>query len=174
MQRLCRRRQARASPAGCWPTPVSYTHLGLVDATVGRIIFNNPVPQNLGYIDRTDPEHWLEYEVSFRVTKKTLPDIISRCMTRNGSRKCAKMLDAIKAQGYKYSTLSAISVAVCDAVIPPQKDELIADADKQVSQVSKLFNRGLISENERYAQTITRVYHPTRPSMPSMPSPTVK
>ena len=127
---------------------------GLVEATVGRIIFNNPVPQNLGYIDRTDPEHWLEYEVSFRVTKKTLPDIISRCMTRNGSRKCAKMLDAIKAQGYKYSTLSAISVAVCDAVIPPQKDELIADADKQVSQVSKLFNRGLISENERYSQTI--------------------
>ena len=127
---------------------------GLVDATVGRIIFNNPVPQNLGYIDRTDPEHWLEYEVSFRVTKKTLPDIISRCMTRNGTHKCAKMLDAIKAQGYKYSTLSAISVAVCDAVIPPQKDELIAEADKQVSQVSKLFNRGLISENERYTQTI--------------------
>ena len=79
------------------------------------------MPQNLGYIDRTDPEHWLEYEVSFRVTKKTLPDIISRCMTRNGTRACAKMLDAIKAQGYKYSTLSAISVAVCDAVIPPQK-----------------------------------------------------
>ena len=129
-------------------------HTGLVDATVGRIIFNTPVPQNLGYIDRTDPEHWLEYEVSFRVTKKTLPDIISRCMTRNGTRTCAKMLDAIKAQGYKYSTLSAISVAVCDAVIPPQKDELIADADKQVSQVNKLFNRGLISENERYTQTI--------------------
>ena len=76
-------------------------HTGLVDATVGRIIFNTPVPQNLGYIDRTDPEHWLEYEVSFRVTKKTLPDIISRCMTRNGTRTCAKMLDAIKAQGYK-------------------------------------------------------------------------
>ena len=127
---------------------------GLVDATVGRIIFNNPVPQNLGYIDRTDPEHWLEYEVSFRVTKKTLPDIISRCMTRNGTRACAKMLDAIKAQGYKYSTLSAISVAVCDAVIPPQKSEIIADADKKVSQVSKLFNRGLISDNERYNQTI--------------------
>ena len=127
---------------------------GLVDATVGRIIWNNPVPQNLGYIDRTDPEHWLEYEVSFRVTKKTLPDIISRCMTRNGSRKCAKMLDAIKAQGYKYSTLSAISVAVCDAVIPPQKQELIAEADQQIAKVGKLFNRGLISDNERYNQTI--------------------
>ena len=127
---------------------------GLVETTVGRIIFNNPVPQNLGYIDRTDPEHWLEYEVSFRVTKKTLPDIISRCMTRNGTRKCAKMLDAIKAQGYKYSTLSAISVAVCDAVIPPQKQELIAEADQQIAKVGKLFNRGLISDNERYNQTI--------------------
>ena len=127
---------------------------GLVDATAGRIIFNNPIPQNLGYVDRTDPEHWLEYEVSFRVTKKTLPEIISRCMTRNGTRKCAKMLDAIKAQGYKYSTLSAISVAVCDAVIPPQKQELIAEADQQIAKVGKLFNRGLISDNERYNQTI--------------------
>ena len=88
------------------------------------------------------------------MTKKTLPDIISRCMTRNGTRKCAKMLDAIKAQGYKYSTLSAISVAVCDAVIPPQKQELIAEADQQISKVGKLFNRGLISDNERYNQTI--------------------
>ncbi|MDY2785591.1 MAG: DNA-directed RNA polymerase subunit beta', partial [Faecalibacterium sp.] len=86
--------------------------------------------------------------------KKTLPDIISRCMTRNGSRKCAKMLDAIKAQGYKYSTLSAISVAVCDAVIPPQKQELIAEADKEIAKVGKLFNRGLISDNERYNKTI--------------------
>ena len=125
-----------------------------MDATAGRIIFNNPIPQNLGYVDRTDPEHWLEYEVSFRVTKKTLPEIISRCMTRNGTRKCAKMLDAIKAQGYKYSTLSAISVAVCDAVIPPQKQELIAEADKEIAKVGKLFNRGLISDNERYNKTI--------------------
>ena len=127
---------------------------GIVDTTVGRIIFNTPVPQNLGYVDRTDPAHWLDYEVSFRVTKKTLPDIISRCMTRNGTRACAKMLDAIKSQGYKYSTLSAISVAVCDAVIPPQKAELIAEADKQVAQIGKLFNRGLISEEERYKKTI--------------------
>ena len=88
------------------------------------------------------------------MTKKTLPEIISRCMTRNGTRKCAKMLDAIKAQGYKYSTLSAISVAVCDAVIPPQKQELIAEADKEIAKVGKLFNRGLISDNERYNKTI--------------------
>jgi DNA-directed RNA polymerase subunit beta' len=127
---------------------------GLVDTTVGSIIFNTPVPQNLGYVDREDPEHCLEYEVGFRVTKKTLPDIISRCLTRNGTRACAKMLDAIKNQGYKYSTISAISVAVCDAVIPPQKAELVADADQQVSKVTKLFNRGLISDGERYTQVI--------------------
>ena len=127
---------------------------GLVDATVGRIIFNTPVPQNLGYIDRTDPEHWLEYEVSFRVTKKTLPEIISRCMTRNGTRKCAKMLDAIKAQGYKYSTLSAITVAVPDAIMPEEKPAILAAADKKIEKVMKNFNRGLISENERYSQTI--------------------
>jgi DNA-directed RNA polymerase subunit beta' len=88
------------------------------------------------------------------VTKKTLPDIISRCLTRNGTRACAKMLDSIKNQGYKYSTISAISVAVCDAVIPPQKAELVAEADQQVSKVTKLFNRGLISDGERYTQVI--------------------
>ena len=127
---------------------------GMVEATVGRIIFNTPIPQDLGYIDRNDPETKLDYEVSFRVTKKTLPDIISRCLTCHGTRACAKMLDAIKNQGYKYSTKSAISVAVCDAVIPPQKQELIADADKQVSKIAKLFHKGLISERERYEKVI--------------------
>ncbi len=129
-------------------------HTGMVDTTVGRIIFNTPVPQDLGYVDRTDPAHTLDYEVSFRVTKKTLPDIISRCLTCHGTRACAKMLDAIKNQGYKYSTKSAISVAVCDAVIPPQKAELVEEADQQVSKVVKLFNKGLISERERYEKVI--------------------
>ena len=127
---------------------------GMVDATVGRIIFNTPVPQDLGYIDRNDPAHALDYEVSFRVTKKTLPDIISRCLTCHGTRACAKMLDAIKNQGYKYSTKSAISVAVCDAVIPPQKTELVAEADEQIAKISKLFHKGLISERERYEKVI--------------------
>ncbi|MCI2046095.1 MAG: DNA-directed RNA polymerase subunit beta' [Faecalibacterium sp.] len=127
---------------------------GLVDTTVGRIIFNNPIPQDLGYIDRTDPAHELDYEVSFRVTKKNLPDIIYRCLTCHGSRACAKMLDVIKAQGYKYSTLSAISVAVSDALIPPQKAELIQEADNRVSKVVDLFNRGLISDTERYENVI--------------------
>ncbi|MFI3170406.1 MAG: DNA-directed RNA polymerase subunit beta', partial [Faecalibacterium sp.] len=127
---------------------------GLVEATVGRIIFNTPIPQDLGCVDRTDPEHELDYEISFRVTKKTLPDIIHRCLTCHGTRACAKMLDQIKNQGYKYSTMSAISVAVCDAVIPPQKAQLMLDADAQVSKVGKLFNKGLISDDERYSAVI--------------------
>ena len=89
----------------------------------------------LGYIDRTDPEHWLEYEVSFRVTKKTLPDIISRCMTRNGTRNCAKMLDAIKAQGYKYSTLSAISSCFCGGITASHTATEIADRVEYLSLI---------------------------------------
>ena len=93
-------------------------------------------------------------EADAELTKKTLPDIISRCMTRNGTRKCAKMLDAIKAQGYKYSTLSAITVAVPDAIIPEEKPEILAAADKKVEKVMKNFNRGLISDEERYKNTV--------------------
>ena len=126
----------------------------IVDCTVGRIIFNSPIPQDLGYIDRTDPEHKFDFEISFRVTKKNLPDIISRCLTKHGAKTCAKMLDRIKAQGYKYSTISGITVAVCDAVIPPQKPELLAEADTKVSKVVKQFNKGLISNEERYNSVI--------------------
>ena len=82
----------------------------LVETTVGKIIFNNPIPQNLGYVDREDPEHMFDLEVDFQVTKKNLPDIISRCLTMNGPHATAEMLDHIKAQGYKYSTISAITV----------------------------------------------------------------
>ena len=126
----------------------------LVDATVGRIIFNDPIPQDLGYVDRTDPEHMFDFEISFRVTKKNLPDIISRCLTKHGAKTTAQMLDRIKAQGYKFSTISGITVAVCDAVIPPQKPELLAEADAKVSKVLKQFNKGLISNEERYNSVI--------------------
>ena len=98
----------------------------LVDTTVGRIIFNQPIPQDLGYVDRNDPEAMFGYEVDFQVTKKNLPDIISRCLAVHGTKATSEMLDRIKAQGYKYSTISGITVAVCDAVIPPQKPELLA------------------------------------------------
>ena len=126
----------------------------LVTTTVGKIIFNTPIPQDLGYVDRTDPEHKFDYEVDFQVTKKKLPDIISRCLTKHGTKRCAIMLDHIKAQGYKYSTLSAITVAVPDAIIPEEKPEILAAADKKVEKVMKNFNRGLISDEERYKNTV--------------------
>ena len=126
----------------------------LVTTTVGKIIFNNPIPQDLGYVDRNDPAHKFDYEVDFQVTKKKLPDIISRCLTKHGTKRCAVMLDHIKAQGYKYSTLSAITVAVPDAIIPDEKPEILAAADKKVEKVMKNFNRGLISDEERYKNTV--------------------
>ena len=126
----------------------------LVTTTVGKIIFNTPIPQDLGYVDRTDPEHKFDYEVDFQVTKKKLPDIISRCLTKHGTKRCAIMLDHIKAQGSKYSTLSAITVAVPDAIIPEEKPAILAAADKKVEKVMKNFNRGLISDEERYKNTV--------------------
>ena len=126
----------------------------LVDTTVGKIIFNNPIPQDLGYVDRNDEEHCLDYEVGFTITKKKLPDIISRCLTKHGTKTTAVMLDAIKAQGYKYSTLSAITVAVPDAIIPDEKGDILSAADKKVQKVVKQFNRGLMSDGERYKETV--------------------
>ena len=126
----------------------------IVNTTVGKIIFNTPIPQDLGYVDRTDPIHKFDYEIDFQVTKKKLPDIISRCLTKHGTKRCAVMLDAIKAQGYKYSTLSAITVAVPDAIIPEEKADILAAADKKVEKVMKNFNRGLISDEERYKKTV--------------------
>ena len=105
-------------------------------------------------MDRTDPAHKFDYEIGFQVTKKKLPDIISRCLTKHGTKTTAIMLDAIKAQGYKYSTLSAITVAVPDAIIPDEKPDILAAADKKVEKVTKQYNRGLISDDERYKKTV--------------------
>ncbi len=139
---------------------------GLVDTTMGQIIFNTPIPQDLGYVDRTNPATKFDYEMnprtlkiasggkSDKLTKKGLPDIISRCLTKHGTKTCAVMLDAIKAQGYKYSTLSAITVAVPDAIMPDEKPEILAAADKKIEKVMKNFNRGLISDEERYRKTV--------------------
>ena len=139
---------------------------GLVDTTMGQIIFNTPIPQDLDYVDRTNPATKFDYEMnprtlkiasggkSDKLTKKGLPDIISRCLTKHGTKTCAMMLDAIKAQGYKYSTLSAITVAVPDAIMPDEKPEILAAADKKIEKVMKNFNRGLISDEERYRKTV--------------------
>ncbi len=122
----------------------------LVDATVGRIIFNRPVPQDLGYVDRTDPNYMFEFEINFLAGKKQLGAIIDKCIKVHGTVKTAEVLDEIKAQGYKYSTRSAITVAVCDATIPPVKKEIIAAAEDQIDEITSEFNMGLLSDAERY------------------------
>ena len=127
----------------------------LVPATVGRIIFNEHIPQDLGYVDRTDPEHQLDYEISFKVGKSQLGKIIDRCLKNHGTATTAQVLDKIKAMGYKYSTRSGITVAVCDADIPPQKAQILADADAKIAKLNKQFNRGFISDSERKAEFIS-------------------
>ena len=121
----------------------------LVSTTMGRVIFNEPIPQDLGFVDRSDPENAFKLEVEFLVNKKKLGEIIDRCIRVHGTAIAADVLDKIKAQGYKYSTRSGITVAVCDATIPPRKGELIADAEKDVAEIMDNYENGLISEDER-------------------------
>ena len=121
----------------------------IVPTTAGRIIFNEHIPQDLGYVDRTDPDHMLDYEIGFKVTKKELGQIIDRCLKIHGTATTAQVLDKIKAMGYKYSTRSGITVAVCDAEIPPQKADILAEADAAVAKINKQFGRGFISDGER-------------------------
>ena len=123
---------------------------GLVDTTVGRIIFNRPIPQDLGYVDRSLPENRLKFEIDFLVGKKQLGKIIDRCIRVHGTSKTAEVLDSIKSQGYKYSTKSAITVAVSDATIPEAKKTLIKEADHQIDMVTDEYRNGLLSESERY------------------------
>ena len=126
----------------------------IIDCTIGRIIFNEPIPQDLGYVDRTDEEHMLDLEIAFLVGKKELGKIIEKCIAVHGTSVTAEVLDKIKAQGYKYSTKGAITVSVSDAVIPPQKKELIAEAERKIEDISKKFRRGLLSEEERFDHVI--------------------
>ncbi|MCD7847777.1 MAG: DNA-directed RNA polymerase subunit beta' [Oscillospiraceae bacterium] len=121
----------------------------IIDTTVGRLIFNESIPQDLGYVDRKDPETMFGLEVDFLVKKKQLGDIIDHCLKKHGTTKTSEMLDNIKAMGYKYSTKSGITVAVSDAVIPPQKKDILADADSRVDKIDKQYKRGLISRAEK-------------------------
>ncbi len=121
----------------------------LVDTTAGRILFNEPIPQDLGYVDRDDPEQAFNLEIEFLVNKKKLGEIIERSIQNHGTETTSLMLDRIKALGFKYSTLSGLTVAVSDAVIPPRKKELIDLAEEQVLKIEKQYNKGLISNEER-------------------------
>ncbi|WP_444645315.1 DNA-directed RNA polymerase subunit beta' [Caproiciproducens sp. R1] len=122
----------------------------LVDTTVGRMIFNRPIPQDLGYVDRSNPDNLFKYEIDFLVGKKQLGVIIDKCIKAHGTAQTADVLDSIKSQGYKYSTLSAITVAVSDATIPPEKKQIIDAAEKQIDTVDGQFKMGLLSDGERY------------------------
>ena len=126
------------------------TVTGLVETTMGRMIFNRPIPQDLGYVDRSTPEEALKFEVDFLVGKKQLGQIIDRCIKVHGTEHTAEVLDEIKAQGYKYSTISGITVAVCDATIPGSKKDILAAAEKEIDEIRAEYAEGFLSEAERY------------------------
>ncbi len=127
----------------------------LVDTTIGKIIFNNPIPQDLGFIDRSIPENKFKFEVDFLVGKSGLKKIIDASIKKHGAARTSVLLDDIKAQGYKYSTKGAITVAVCDAVIPPEKKEIIKAAEEEVDSIRDEYMMGLRSEEERYEEILS-------------------
>ncbi len=126
----------------------------IVETTVGRLIFNTPIPQDLGYVDRSKKENALKMEIEFMVGKKQLGKIVTKCIEMHGTKVASQVLDNIKSQGFKYSTKGAITVAACDATVPPKKKELLADAERQVERTRKLYERGLLSEDQRYKSVI--------------------
>ena len=127
---------------------------GIIDTTVGKIIFNDPIPQDLGFVDRSKPENKFKLEIDFLVGKKQLGKIVDACIRIHGAQVAAQVLDDIKAQGYKYSTRGAITVAVCDAEIPPAKKEIIAAAEKEVDEIREYYMNGMFSNEERYARVL--------------------
>ncbi|MBR1534907.1 MAG: DNA-directed RNA polymerase subunit beta', partial [Ruminococcus sp.] len=128
---------------------------GIIDTSVGKIIFNRAIPQDLGFVDRSIEENLFKFEVDFLVGKKKLGNIIDACIKVHGTEITASVLDDIKAQGYKYSTRGAITVAVCDAIIPPEKKDIIAKAEADVDVIREEFNMGLRSDEERYTEVLS-------------------
>ncbi len=125
-----------------------------ITTTLGRMIFNRNIPQDLGFVDRNDKEKFFDLEVDFIVTKKELGAIINACIKKHGSAITAKMLDAIKEMGYKYSTRASFSISVYDMTIPKTKAEIIKNAENTVAKIGKFYQRGELSEQERYERVI--------------------
>ena len=125
-----------------------------IEATVGRLIYNEEIPQDLGFVDRTDPEKEFDLEIDFPVMKKNLGTIIAKCIDKHGLNRSAELLDYIKALGFKYSTKGAITVSVHDVAVPEAKKKILADSEKQVEEIGKQYRRGLITEDERYSSII--------------------
>ncbi len=140
--------------------PVKTTHSAIVQTTLGRMIFNQPLPQDLGFVDRSVPGNDFKLEVEFVVKKKQLGQIIDRCIKNHGTAVCAEMLDNIKAMGYKFSTRASFSISVYDMTIPDAKAGYLEDAQKQVDVIATHFMRGELSEEERY-QAVIKVWEGT-------------
>ena len=126
------------------------TEEGIIDATVGRLIFNDNIPQDLGFVDRSKPENKFVLEISFIVDKKMLGKIVDKCIAVHDVTETANVLDRIKALGFKYSTKGAITISVSDMEIPAAKAELLDGAEKEIEKITKLFKRGLLSDDERH------------------------
>ncbi|WP_291632924.1 DNA-directed RNA polymerase subunit beta' [Clostridium sp.] len=128
----------------------------IIETTPGKLIFNETIPQDLGFIDRSIPGNELKFEIDFLVSKKNLGSIIDKCYLKHGPSETSKMLDKIKAKGYHYSTIGAITVATSDMQVPEAKKGLLKDADETVDKIEKMYRRGLISEEERYQRVIEK------------------
>ena len=132
------------------------TYIGIIQTTPGKIIFNECIPQDLGFIDRSKPENKLKLEIDFLVSKKTLGEVVTKCFMKYGATKTSIMLDSIKSVGYHFSTISAITVSTSDMIVPKQKKQLLESADADVDKIAKMYRRGFISEDERYERVIDK------------------
>lgn len=127
---------------------------GFTETTVGLLIFNENIPQDLGFIDRSKAENALKFEVEFHVGKKQIKQILEKVINTHGATTTAEVLDNVKAMGYKYSTQAAMTVSISDMTVPPQKPQMIADAQDTVDKITKQYKRGLITDEERYKEVI--------------------
>ena len=127
---------------------------GFTETTVGLLIFNENIPQDLGFIDRSKAENALKFEVEFHVGKKQIKQILEKVINTHGATTTAEVLDNVKAMGYKYSTQAAMTVSISDMTVPPQKPQMIADAQDTVDKITRQYKRGLITDEERYKEVI--------------------
>ena len=130
---------------------------GVIDTTLGKMLFNEIIPQDLGFVDRSTPENALRLEIEKTVGKKQLKPILDKCINTHGATKTAEVLDDVKAIGYKFSTRGAISVSISDMKVPDEKKDILDDAQKRVDEITKRFRRGMGTEEERY-QAVVKVW----------------
>ncbi len=132
------------------------TESRIISTTIGKVIFNQSIPQDLGFVDRNDPEKAFDLEINFLVTKKNLGKIIDKCYLKYGPIKTSIILDEIKTKGFHYSTQGAITVAISDMVVPEAKKLLLEESEKTIKKIETMFNRGLITDEERYQSVIEK------------------